>query len=265
MPAEPVLPGMLAAATTRGSSNSSSFVSGGDSSDSSTTASSSRQQRQQQPGPTLRVLCRTPGQVEAALQLPWLDEVILDFLEVHGLKEAVAAVQGAGRQAVVAMPRILKPDESRLLWFYLKLGADALLLRGAGCLQQLLELGGPGAVVQGLDALSSSSSSSKVDSSSVNHGDSTSSDCDSSRSGSGYDSSSGGSSSSQGSAVMEGAVVIPKLEGDFSLNAANVLAADLLLAQGLSRLCPTHDLNAAQLAGLAEGLGGGEQRVTANQ
>jgi len=31
---------------------------------------------------------------------------------------------------VVALPRILKPDESRLLWFYLKLGADALLLRG---------------------------------------------------------------------------------------------------------------------------------------
>jgi hypothetical protein len=33
-------------------------------------------------------------------------------------------------QVVVALPRILKPDESRLLWFYLKLGADALLLRG---------------------------------------------------------------------------------------------------------------------------------------
>ena len=34
-------------------------------------------------------------------------------------------------QAIVALPRILKPDETRLLWFYLKLGADALLLRGA--------------------------------------------------------------------------------------------------------------------------------------
>lgn len=30
----------------------------------------------------------------------------------------------------MALPRILKPDESRLLLFYLKLGADALLLRG---------------------------------------------------------------------------------------------------------------------------------------
>lgn len=41
-------------------------------------------------------------------------------------------------QAVVALPRILKPDETRLLWFYLKLGADALLLRGAHPLLSLL-------------------------------------------------------------------------------------------------------------------------------
>jgi hypothetical protein len=46
----------------------------------------------------LRVLCRSPGQVSAALDVPWLQEVILDFLEVHGLKEAVAAVKGAGKQ-----------------------------------------------------------------------------------------------------------------------------------------------------------------------
>jgi hypothetical protein len=56
------------------------------------------QQQQQQHGPVLRVLCRTPEQVSAALEVPWLQEVIVDFLEVHGLKEAVAAVQGAGKQ-----------------------------------------------------------------------------------------------------------------------------------------------------------------------
>jgi hypothetical protein len=32
--------------------------------------------------PTLRVLCRSKAQVEAALQLPWLTEIVLDFLEV---------------------------------------------------------------------------------------------------------------------------------------------------------------------------------------
>eukprot|EP00878_Enallax_costatus_P036252 GHUV01040652.1.p1 GENE.GHUV01040652.1~~GHUV01040652.1.p1 ORF type:complete len:219 (+),score=71.18 GHUV01040652.1:243-899(+) len=66
-------------------------------------------QEQSVTGHKLRVLCRTPGQVQAALKVPWLEEVIVDFLEVHGLKEAVAAVKAAGKQVVVALPRILKP------------------------------------------------------------------------------------------------------------------------------------------------------------
>ncbi|GHF28637.1 protease [Deinococcus metalli] len=48
------------------------------------------------------------------------------------------------------------------------------------------------------------------------------------------------------------------LTGDFSLNAANVLTARALLDLGLSRLTPTHDLNAAQIAELA-GLVGPER------
>ncbi|KAL4437803.1 hypothetical protein ABPG77_005715 [Micractinium sp. CCAP 211/92] len=153
-------------------------------------------------GPVLRVLCRSKAQVEAALALPWLQEIVLDFLEVHGLKEACGAVRAAGRRVVVATPRVLKPDEQRLWLFYLRLGADALLLRSAGLLHQLMELGGPGASVEGCEH------------------------------------------------------PVPALEGDFSLNAANVLSADLLLRSGLSRLAPTHDCNAAQLQGLAERLGG---------
>jgi putative protease len=46
------------------------------------------------------------------------------------------------------------------------------------------------------------------------------------------------------------------LIGDFSLNAANSLTADLLLKLGLTRITPTHDLNAAQVAALARQLGG---------
>ncbi len=48
---------------------------------------------------------------------------------------------------------------------------------------------------------------------------------------------------------------LPELEGDFSLNAANTLSADLLFRSGLRRLAPTHDLNAAQLAALGRSLG----------
>lgn len=45
------------------------------------------------PAPALRVLCRSRAQVDAALSLDWLGEVVLDFLEVQGLKEACAAVR----------------------------------------------------------------------------------------------------------------------------------------------------------------------------
>ena len=44
----------------------------------------------------------------------------------------------------------------------------------------------------------------------------------------------------------------PALFGDFSLNAANGVSARLLLELGLTRLAPTHDLNAEQVAGLAK-------------
>ena len=47
----------------------------------------------------------------------------------------------------------------------------------------------------------------------------------------------------------------PALVGDFSLNAANALAARELLARGLEILTPTHDLNAEQVAELARRIG----------
>eukprot|EP00873_Tetraselmis_striata_P015663 jgi/Tetstr1/435927/TSEL_024809.t1 len=99
--------------------------------------------------PVLRLLCRTQAQVEAALRVPWLEEVALDFLEVHGLQGAVRAVQAAGKRAVVATPRILKPDEERLCAYFLRLGADALLVRSTGMLQVLSQAGGEGAALEG--------------------------------------------------------------------------------------------------------------------
>lgn len=47
----------------------------------------------------------------------------------------------------------------------------------------------------------------------------------------------------------------PVLIGDFSLNAANLISAQSLLDLGLTRITPTHDLNAAQIARLAGQLG----------
>lgn len=154
----------------------------------------------------LSVLCRTPEQVAEVVQLPWLTEVVLDFLEAHGLREAVQLVQRAGKKCVVATPRVIKPDERRLWMFYLRLKPDALLLRSAGLLQQLNELGGAGATV--------------------------------------FKDEHGGGSDH----------VIPELRGDFSLNAANAISAASFLQNGLSRLAPTHDLNAHQICDLARAL-----------
>ncbi|MDO4262834.1 MAG: DUF3656 domain-containing protein, partial [Deinococcus sp.] len=50
---------------------------------------------------------------------------------------------------------------------------------------------------------------------------------------------------------LQAAEALPALTGDFSLNAANVLTTRALLDLGLSRITPTHDLNAQQVAELA--------------
>jgi putative protease len=55
------------------------------------------------------------------------------------------------------------------------------------------------------------------------------------------------------------------LTGDFSLNAANSIAARRFLGMGLTRLTPTHDLNAAQIADLARDIGGAAIEAIAYQ
>lgn len=57
---------------------------------------------------------------------------------------------------------------------------------------------------------------------------------------------------------LQDAPDLPPLTGDFSLNAANVLTARALLDMNLTRLTPTHDLNARQVSELA-GLVGPER------
>ncbi|WP_165953225.1 U32 family peptidase [Deinococcus sp. S9] len=57
----------------------------------------------------------------------------------------------------------------------------------------------------------------------------------------------------------------PVLTGDFSLNAANVLTTRALLDLGLSRITPTHDLNARQITDLASLVGPERLEVIAYQ
>ena len=135
----------------------------------------------------LHLLVRTPEQLNAALALNPAS-ITLDYLDLYGLRPAVEQVQAAGIEARVASPRILKPDEQRIVNFLLRLNCP-ILVRSTGLLHAL----------QTPEA--------------------------------------------------------PQLHGDFSLNAANALAAHTFFNLGLARLTPTHDLNAAQITALAPAVG----------
>jgi len=143
----------------------------------------------------LHLLVRTPEQLAAALDLQPAS-ITLDYLELYGLRPAVEQVQAHGITARVASPRVLKPDEQRIVNFLLRLDCQ-IVVRSNGLLYALQ------AEAQARDA----------------------------------------------------DAALPPLIGDFSLNAANVLAAQTFLDMGLLRLTPTHDLNAMQVADLARALG----------
>jgi putative protease len=145
----------------------------------------------------VHLLVRTPEQLDAALELRPAS-ITLDYLELYGLRPAVERVQAAGIEARVASPRVLKPDEQRIVHFLRKLGCT-ILVRSTGLLHTLAQEEGPALI------------------------------------------------------------------GDFSLNAANQLTADLLLGLGLERITPTYDLNAAQVAELTRTLGPERVEVVAYQ
>jgi putative protease len=133
--------------------------------------------------------------LEAALTLRPAS-ITLDYLDLYGLRPAVERVQQSGLTARVASPRILKPNEQRIVNFLLKLDCQ-ILVRSTGLLYALQP------------------------------------------------------------------VAQPPLIGDFSLNAANLLSARIFLNLGLTRLTPTYDLNAAQVAELARALGPEQVEVPA--
>jgi len=83
----------------------------------------------------LHLLVRTPEQLDAAIEVG-PDSITLDYLDLYGLRPAVDRVQAAGIAARVASPRVLKPDEQRIVSFLLGLNCG-ILVRSAGLLQAL--------------------------------------------------------------------------------------------------------------------------------
>jgi len=88
--------------------------------------------------PQLHILVRTPEQLEAAIaQRP--ATITLDYLELYGLRPAVEQVQAAGITARVASPRILKPNEQRIVQFLTRLNCE-IVVRSTGLLRCLTAL-----------------------------------------------------------------------------------------------------------------------------
>jgi U32 family peptidase len=95
-------------------------------------------QKSAQQKPALSLLVRKPEQLEAAISAR-PNEIILDYLELYGLRPSVERILEAGISAVVASPRILKPAEERIVKFLLTLPVNGILVRPLGLLQSLLE------------------------------------------------------------------------------------------------------------------------------
>jgi U32 family peptidase len=183
-----------------------------------------RQESRASPGKRstrISVLARNLEQVDAVCRMverkecTSVDEVIVDFLEVDGMRTAVERIRRVPTlRVVVASPRVLKPGESGIWRTLLRLQPDGLLVRSAGLLHRMNMLGGTGATVDvgfGAD--------------SADRGDS------------------------------RNLVSIPALLGDFSLNAANFITALELLDCGLHRIAASYDLSAASITNMASLMG----------
>lgn len=138
--------------------------------------------------PQLHLLVRTPEQLDAAIRVKPAS-ITLDYLDLYGLRPSVERIKEAGIVARVASPRVLKPQEQRVVNFLLRLDCE-IVVRSGGLLEAL----------QGRH----------------NHA----------------------------------------LIGDFSLNVSNLIAAQTYFELGLSKITPTHDLNAQQINSLAREIGG---------
>lgn len=91
--------------------------------------------------PQLHLLVRTPDQLDAALAVR-PQSITLDYLDLYGLRPSLDRVREAGIEGRVASPRVLKPNEQRIVNFLIRLGAP-ILVRSTGLLHALLEMEHP--------------------------------------------------------------------------------------------------------------------------
>ncbi len=85
--------------------------------------------------PKVHLLVRTPEQLAAALELHPAS-ITLDYLDLYGLHPAVEQVKAAGITPRVASPRVLKPQEQRIVNFLLRLDCP-ILVRSGGLVEAL--------------------------------------------------------------------------------------------------------------------------------
>ncbi len=85
--------------------------------------------------PQLHLLVRSEAQLDAAL-LSDCQSIMLDFLDLYGVRKSVAKVRNAGREVRIATPRVLKPDETKILDFLRSLECP-ILVRSAAMLERL--------------------------------------------------------------------------------------------------------------------------------
>jgi U32 family peptidase len=85
--------------------------------------------------PSLHLLVRRQEQLDAAIEARPAS-ITLDYLELYGLRPSVERVQDAGLAVRVASPRVLKPNEQRIINFLLRLEAP-ILVRSTGLLHAL--------------------------------------------------------------------------------------------------------------------------------
>lgn len=94
---------------------------------------------ERQPAPPadvqLHLLVRTPEQLEAAIAVKPAS-ITLDYLELYGLRPAVDQIRDAGITPRVASPRVLKPQEQRVVNFLLRLDCP-IVVRSGGLLEAL--------------------------------------------------------------------------------------------------------------------------------
>jgi U32 family peptidase len=104
---------------------------------------------------TLSILCREYSQVAAICDAldsgdddmrSVVGEIVVDFLEVDGMRAAVDRIHQSGITSIVASPRILKPGEGGIWRSLLSLQPGGLLIRSTGLLHQLQSMGGTKAI-----------------------------------------------------------------------------------------------------------------------